>query len=98
MTDNQKLSDEDRKKQVENLRQEEINDLRSVMKNKGGRRFICKLLDDTGIFKLSFTGNSQTFFNEGQRNIGLMLTHRLQEHCLEDYLLMQREKIENKLK
>ena len=31
----------------------------------------CRLLDRTNILKQSFTGNSETFFNEGKRKVGL---------------------------
>ena len=53
--------------------QTEIEDLKWVLSNKRGRRFIWRFLEKAGVFKSSFTGNSETFFREGQRNMGLMV-------------------------
>lgn len=36
-----------------------------------GRRFIYHVLDICGIHTSSFTGNSQTFYLEGRRSVGL---------------------------
>lgn len=49
----------------------EINDLKFLLSTDQGRRFLWKLLNKCGIFRVSFTGSSQTFFLEGERNIGL---------------------------
>jgi hypothetical protein len=48
-------------------------DLRQVMAEPHGRRVIWAMLDKTGIYRSSFTGNSQTFYAEGERNVGLWL-------------------------
>lgn len=72
-------------------REREINDLKGVMANANGRRFLWRLLEKTGLYKSSMTGNSQTFFLEGQRNIGLYLLAQVTEHCLEEYVLMLNE-------
>ena len=72
-------------------REREVNDLKSVMASPGGRRFMWRLLEKAGIFKSSMTGNSQTFFLEGQRNIGLFLLAQVNEHCLDEYVLMLTE-------
>lgn len=42
------------------------------------RRFIMRLIDETGVFARSFTGNSETFFREGQRAVGLSLIEQLE--------------------
>jgi len=44
-----------------------------LMASDAGRRFICAVLDQTGVFKSSFTGNSATFFLEGKRAVGLYI-------------------------
>ena len=36
-----------------------------------GQRFIYHLLDLCGVHTVTFTGNSQTFYLEGRRSIGL---------------------------
>lgn len=51
----------------------EHNDLKYILDSEQGRRFIWKQLERCGVFKSSFTGSSETYFLEGQRNIGLKL-------------------------
>ena len=72
-------------------REREINDLKCVMASANGRRFMWRLLEKAGIYKSSMTGNSQTFFLEGQRNIGLYLLAQINEHCLDEYVVMLSE-------
>lgn len=67
------------------------NDLVWLMGEARGRRFIWRLLDKAGVYRTSFTGNSATFFNEGQRNIGLWVQALLIEHCPEQYFTMLNE-------
>lgn len=71
--------------------QQDAQDFKWIMANKRGRRYVWRLLDLAGVFRSSFTGNSQTFFNEGQRNIGLMVLAQIHKHCPEAYLLMLQE-------
>lgn len=56
-----------------NSRKRELADLLTVASTIQGKRFIWRYLTQCGVFKTSFTGNNQTFFLEGQRNIGLQL-------------------------
>lgn len=72
-------------------REREVADLRVLMGTAAGRRFMWRLLEKTGLYKSSMTGNSQTFFLEGQRNIGLYLLAQVNEHCLDEYVLMMSE-------
>lgn len=81
--------DIDRKKKVE--RDQEIADFKWLMSDKRGRRFMWRLLDMTGLYRCSFTGNSTTFFNEGQRNIGLQLMADINEQAPEAYPQMLAE-------
>ena len=54
-------------------------DLARLMSEKWGRRIVWRLLERTGMYRTSFTGDaSATFFNEGQRNIGLFLSANVQ--------------------
>lgn len=57
----------------------------------GGRAWVYNLLEFTGVFRTSFTGNSETFMREGQRNIGLMVLADLMRDHEELYLTMCRE-------
>lgn len=65
-------------------REQELSDLRAIMSHPTGRRTINRLLNFCGVFKLSYTGNSETFFKEGQRNVGLMLLTDVNE-CASDF-------------
>ena len=82
-----------RAKDIELSSEESLRDLQWVMSDPRGRRFMWKLLNNTGINRLSFTGNSHTFFNEGARNIGLQMTAILEQHLPGAYLEMLKEKL-----
>ena len=82
-----KLSAEQR----ENRAKVDAQDFKWVVSNKRGRRFVMALLERSGVFRSSFTGNSQTFFNEGQRNIGLSVLAMIHMHSPETYALMLSE-------
>ena len=56
-----------------------LNDIRKVVSMPEGRRLYFFVLAESGIFRSSFTGNSTTFFNEGARNIGLILLRDIME-------------------
>jgi hypothetical protein len=72
-------------------REQELNDFRHIMQTPEGRRWMWRMLGVTGVFRTSFTGNSTTFFNEGMRNIGLILMTDLNEACPERYQQMMNE-------
>lgn len=80
-----------RKRKDEQVRDRELHDMRSVMDTVEGRRFVWRLLDRAGVFRTSFTGNSTTFFNEGMRNMGLIVLADVQEACAHQYLVMMNE-------
>ena len=72
---------------------EEINDLRDMMSSRTGRRTMWRLLDQCGVFRISFTGNSTTFFNEGQRNVGLKYIALINAFFIDEYVEMVRENV-----
>ena len=82
---------EDRKSRDKQAARTEAEDVKWLMKSRQGRRIVWRLLDKTGVFKTSFTGNSETFFREGQRNIGLMWLAQVNELCPEQYSEMIKE-------
>lgn len=61
----------------EYIRDRDIDALNHVLSTELGRWFFCRLLDRTDILKQSFTGNSETFFNEGKRKVGLAYMNML---------------------
>ena len=70
---------------------EEANDFLFLMRRAEGRRFIWRLLTWTHVFRSSFTGNSETFFREGERNVGCRLMNEIHTHCPDLYLTMVKE-------
>jgi hypothetical protein len=74
----------------------EGEDFKWLMSNKRGRRVIWRWLERTGVYRSSFNhSGSITAFNEGARNIGLMLIAQVHEHCPEHYLTMLQEQRQN---
>jgi hypothetical protein len=69
----------------------EADDIKWLMSGKRGRRVMWRLLDRAGVFRSSFTGNSETFFREGQRNIGLAYMAQVHEFSPETYQSMVEE-------
>ena len=59
------------------MRERDIEALNHVLSTELGRWFFCWIFDHTGILKRSFTGNSETFFNEGRRSVGLTYMNML---------------------
>ena len=87
----QERSKEERARLEKHARQEEREDVKWLMKYRQGRRIVWRLLELTGVFRSSFTGNNETFFREGMRNIGLMLLAQINEACPEHYTTMVQE-------
>ncbi len=61
------------RRKADQIREGELADLRAVLATRQGRRLVWRYLTRCGVFKTSMTGSSQTFFLEGQRNVGLWL-------------------------
>lgn len=72
-------------------RQEEREDVKWLMKSRQGRRIVWRLLEKAGVFRSSFTGDNETFFREGMRNVGLMLVAQVNDACPEQYTTMVQE-------
>jgi hypothetical protein len=53
-------------------------DLEALLDNPAGRRVLMRLIDGTGVFLRSFTGNSETFYREGRRAVGLDLVEHIE--------------------
>ncbi|MEW5560616.1 hypothetical protein AB1287_10255 [Enterobacter asburiae] len=98
MTDN---DDEGRKAELEAkqhlLAQRDIDDIQFVMGSEQGRRIVWSLLEKGQVFGTCFNVEPHiTAFNEGQRNLALMLFKRVMEHCPDQYLKMAAEASEGK--
>lgn len=69
----------------------EQEDFKWLMGNKRGRRIVWRLLERTGVYRSSFTGNSETFFREGMRNVGLALLAQVHEITPDQFAVMLKE-------
>jgi hypothetical protein len=65
--------------------------MRYILSSRQGRRFLWRYLERCGVFKTSFDGTSRTYFNEGERNIGLKLLADVNEANIEAYVTMMKE-------
>lgn len=72
-------------------RELELDDTRSILNTVEGRRFFWRYLNTTGVFMSSMTGDSYTFFKEGERNVGLRMLADINEAYPESYALMMKE-------
>ena len=73
-------------------RENEEADIKWLMGNKRGRRIIWRILDQTGVFRLSFNTNSMAMaFAEGNRNYGNRVLSLIHTQCPELYPTMVKE-------
>lgn len=74
----------------------EIDDVKFVMSDKRGRRHMHRVLERSGVYRLSFNTNALSMaFAEGNRNEGLRILTILTEFCPDLYTLMLKEQKEN---
>lgn len=72
--------------------QTEQDDIKWLMGSKRGRRVVWRQLERCGVYRLSFNhSGSITAFNEGMRNIGLMLLAQVQELAPDQFAVMLKE-------
>jgi hypothetical protein len=69
----------------------ELDDVKWILSTPQGRRFMWRYLGECGVFKSSFVGQFQTFFNEGERNVGLKLLADVNDAHPEAYVTMMKE-------
>jgi len=82
------------KREMVDQRERELMDIQFVMSSKEGRRFFDRYQRICHAHETSFTGNNTTFFNEGERNIGLRMLADVNEACPELYIELLKEKFE----
>ena len=88
----QEKTEADKKLRDKLLRENEEGDLKWLMSSKRGRRVIWRLLDQSGVFRLSFNTNSMMMaFNEGNRNYGNRTLAMIHSLCPELYPTMVKE-------
>lgn len=80
------------------LEQREKDDIKFVMDSEQGRRVVWGLLEKGQVFGTCFNVDPNiTAFNEGQRNLALVLFQRVMTHCPDQYLKMAAEASEQEL-
>lgn len=73
-------------------REEEEADFKWLMGSKRGRRVVWRLLDQAGVFRLSFNTNAMAMaFAEGCKNEGLRILAQIHALCPELYATMTKE-------
>ena len=89
---NQEKTEADKKLRDKLVRENEEVDLKWLMGSKRGRRIIWRLLDQAGVFRLSFNTNAMSMaFAEGNRNFGNRTLSLIHTHCSELYPQMVKE-------
>lgn len=75
-------------------------DVSVMLLNSQSMRFVWWILQQCGIYGVSFSGDEMTAFREGQRSIGLTIIQKLSESDEEAYpkLMLAMSRFEKKLK
>ena len=85
-------------KQTKQERDEFVNALREVMRTRAGRKVVYRMLTICRIFLPCFTKSSETFYNEGRREVGLELLSFVSTYCRKDYRTMEDEALEDQVR
>jgi len=81
-----------RTKGVKLRKLQQSEDLRSVLDSYKGRAVLWRLLEQCGVYRLSYSGEAlESAFKEGNRQIGLWLLSEIQSVVPGAYLKMQQE-------
>ena len=83
----------DKQQKYKNERDQQLEDIKDILASKAGMRFFSRLFSEGKVFQTTFTGDSQTFFLEGHRNLALMFFADVCEACPEKIarLMLQKE-------
>lgn len=67
-------------------------EIQRIMSTEGGRAFMYRMLEQTGIFSTTYDDNPYTHArNTGRREAGIWLFNELQDAAFESYLRMLKE-------
>lgn len=89
---------EEERIELERKNREFDEDLILEMSTVWGRRNVWRLLEEAKVHSTTFTGNSQTYFLEGKRDIGLWKLAHIMRVCPEKYILMLQERFYKEIK
>lgn len=73
----------DKEKDLKNNRTQQIEDIKYLLNTDSGVRFFQRFFEDGHVFRTSMTGNSYTYFQEGERNLALRYFGDIVEACPE---------------
>jgi hypothetical protein len=80
------------KQQAENAQRTHADDIKWLMSSPRGRRIVAWLLEKAGVNRTSFNNSGSAMaFNEGQRNMGLMIQANVLDHSPERFMEMLTE-------
>lgn len=92
----QELAKQDRAAKERLAKEVEDLDLKWLMSSKRGRRIVWRLLEQAGVFRLSFNTNAMSMaFAEGNRNFGNRTLAQIHTLCPELYPVMVKESAAN---
>lgn len=86
--------DEKKRLEAKKRRDEELQDLRFVLGDSRGIRVLRRLVEFSGMYRLSYTGENthQTAFNEGQRNVGQFIQSEVIDAASDKWLEIMKGK------
>lgn len=94
-TSEDELQIKDTEDKVKYNRKQELNDLKHILSLPEGKRFILRYLCGVcGILKPVYTGNSETYFLDGKRAVGLTLLEEIKEVDTKSFIEMITNNIE----
>lgn len=84
--------DREREKERARLKLEQhVADFRWLMNDPRGRRLMHDWLKDSGLYRKSYTGNSETYYLEGRRSFGLELLGEINTLTPDKFVTMLEE-------
>lgn len=80
---------------MNNARDIEKDDILAIMRLRSGRRFLSRLISESGVEGSAFDKNPTTHaLNEGRRQLGIYLVEELKECAPLEYVTMIKERLE----
>lgn len=67
----------------------------NLLQKEEFRDYIWALLERCHMFQTTFTGNSQSYFQEGERNVGLQVLHEMNACDPDAYIKMMQKSLKN---
>lgn len=78
---------------IEDARRIEIAEIAVIMSTRGGRKFVNRILNQSGVFSDTFDSDTHVHAkNAGRRQLGLWLIRELQEATPGELITLMRER------